>query len=443
MMTSKQRSFLVRPSPLVIAMSLAAIALLALMAGCLPWATPTPAPRTERAAPTPSPERLMPTAITLTPEPISSAITLTLWTSEAFSPADEASGHILQEQYDAFMAANPDIAIEYELKKPYGKGGILDFLLTTSAVVPELLPDLVAIDTAELSEAAQAGILQPLDELISPKLKDDLFPFAREACLLDGKLMGVQFEADIQHLVYNTTMVEKPPHTWAELLAGALSYIFPAGEGDAASDSFLIQYLALGGRLVDEAGNPTLDGEKLTQVLEFYKEGSDKGIIPRSVLSLKTLDDCWPLYLSAETAMANVSSRRYSANRGSLENTAFAPIPTRDGNASTIGHGWALAIITRDPRRQAAAAKLIEWLLDPENTAAWNREANHLPTRRSAFDLQIADDYIAFLREQLEMAHFRPLPLAYSEALQRAIQDVLTGNATPKEAAAEVIAEIE
>ncbi len=441
-MTSKQRSFSVHPSPLAVAILLAAIALLALMAGCLPWATPTPVPQTERAAPTPSPERLTPTPIALTPEPISSAITLTLWTSEAFSPADEASGHILQEQYDAFMAANPDIVIEYELKKPYDKGGILDFLLTTSAVVPKLLPDLVAIDTSELGEAARAGILQPLDELISSKLGDDLFPFAREACLLDGKLMGIQFEADIQHLVYNTAIVEEPPHTWAELLAGGASYVFPAGDGEAASDAFLIQYLALGGRLVDEAGNPALDREKLTQVLEFYREGSDKGIIPRSVLDLKTLDDCWPLYLSAEAAMANISSRRYSASRGSLGNTAFAPIPTRDGNASTISHGWALAIVTRNPRRQAAAARFIEWLLDPKNTAAWNQGANHLPTRRSAFALQVADNYTAFLREQLEGAHFRPSPLAYSEALQRAIQDVLTGNATPKEAAAEVIAEI-
>lgn len=441
-MTSKQRSFSVNPSLQVMAISVAAMAFMAIIAGCFPWATPTPAPQIERVAPTPSPERLTPTTITLTPETISSAITLTLWTSEAFSPADEASGHILQEQYEAFMAANPHIVIEYELKKPHGKGGILDFLLTTSTVVPEVLPDLVIIDTLELGEAAQAGILQPMDELISPELRDDLFPFARKACLLHGKLMGIQFEADIQHLVCNTTMVEKPPRTWTELLAGDHSYIFPAGEGDATNDSFLIQYLALGGRLVDEAGNPALDEERLTEVLEFYREGSDKDIIPSSVLNLKSLEECWSLYLSAEVAMSNVSSQQYIADRGSIENTIFAPIPTRDGNALTIGHGWALAIITRDPKRQGATAKFIEWLLDPENTNAWNQKANHLPTRRSAFDPQIADDYIAFLREQLEGGRFRPSTFAYSKALRRAIQDVLTGNATPKEAANEVTAEI-
>lgn len=444
-MTSK--SFSIRQSRLVTAISLAALVLLGLSVGCGPWATPTSAPQVERATLTSPPKRPTPTTMPPTLEPVSLAITLTLWTSEALSPAEvEASGQILQEQYDAFMAANRNIAIEYELKKPYGKGGILDFLLTTSAVVPEMLPDLVVIDTIKLGEAAGAGVLQPLDDLISPGLRGDLFPFASDACRFGGKLMGLQFEADIQHLVYDTTTVERPPRTWTKLLESEASYIFPAGEGEAASDAFLIQYLALRGRLADEAGNLSLDEEILTQVLQFYKEGNDKGVIPKSVLDLKSLDDCWSLYLSTEVAMANANSQRYNIDKGSLKNTAFAPIPTRDGNVSTISHGWALAVVTDDPARQAAAMRVIEWLMSPENIAAWSREANHLPTRRSAFDTEVADDYTVFLREQLEGAHFRSSPPAYeevSEVLRSAIQDVLTGNAIPREAAARIMAIIE
>lgn len=412
-------------------------------------ATPSPSPQRQIAL-TPSPSQPEPTLVPLTPTPetISPIITLTLWTTEALSPArQDLGGQILKEQYNAFMAANPDIGIQYELKRPYEKGGILDFLLTTSAAVPEMLPDLVAIDILELGEATRLGITQPLDELISAELQNDLYPFARQACRFEGRLMALQFEADIEHLIYNTDKIEKPPSTWADLLAGEASYIFPAGGSEGAvNDVFLIQYFALGGRLFDEAGHPAPDRGKIAQVLQFYKDGLDEGLIPRSVLELETADDAWPIYLAAEAAMTNVSSQRYSADRGQLKNTAFAPIPTKDGNASTIGRGWAYAIITRDPRRQAAAAKFIEWLMAPQNLAPWSQATNHLPTRRSALALAAEDDYTTFLNEQLERAHFRPSLPAYgtiAQALQEAVQEVLTGEATPEEAAAEVMAAIE
>jgi ABC-type glycerol-3-phosphate transport system substrate-binding protein len=112
------------------------------------------------------------TPITPTLPAIPPVITLTLWTAEPFSPSQaDASGQILGQQIEAFAAAHPDVVVEYVLKKPYGKGGILNFLLTTSEAVPAAMPDLVAIDTIELKDAAQAGLLQPLDELISAELR--------------------------------------------------------------------------------------------------------------------------------------------------------------------------------------------------------------------------------------------------------------------------------
>ena len=396
----------------------------------------TPAVSPTRGFPPPSP-----------PTAISSAITLTLWTTEAFFPTeDDGSGQILAQQWQAFEAAHANVNIEYILKKPYGKGGILDFLGTARAAAPTVLPDLVILDTLELDQAAQAGLIQPLDDLVSSEVQQGLFPFARHS--FAGQLIGIQFEADVEHLIYNTNKIDSAPITWREEISASVAYIFPAGgQSSLVNDAFLIQYLAVGGGLLDESGDPALNNDALVEVLQFYADGLEAGAIPSSVLEFTDLDDCWVVYVSAQAALSNVSSARYLADRGLLKNTGFAAIPTRDGNVVTLSEGWALAIATEDSSRQTAAAQLIEWLLEPENNANWNLAAGHLPTRQAAFDhLGMEDQYFPFVLQQLANVHPRPVDPAYDKigrALQRAVQDVLQGEVSPQEAEEIVIAVIE
>lgn len=442
---------------------LVCLTILLSFSGCSPLTEPTTLPpqpiptATAVTAETPTTAMAVTATVTETPTttPITPTlptvppvITLTLWTAEPFSPAQaDAGGQILIQQIDAFTAAHPDVVVEYVLKKPYGKGGILNFLLTTSAAVPAAMPDLVAIDTIEIKEAAQAGLLQPLDGLISIELQEDLFPFAQEVGRFEGQLVGLQFETDIEHLIYNTNKLEEPPLTWTDVLTDEVSYVFPTGGREGlVNDVFIIQYLALGGQLVDETGRPALNAELVTQVLQFYRDGYEMGVIPPSVLEFKTLDDCWPVYLSAEVAMTNVSSGRYLADRSLLMYTRFASIPTRDGNVATLSQGWAWAIVTSDPARQVLAAQLIEWLMEPENSAQWNLSAGHLPTRKAAFEvLGTEDSYYPFLSKQLEGAHPRLARAVYSEVarvLQQAVEKVMTGEAIPQEAAQAAIESI-
>ena len=103
------------------------------------------------------------------PDP--ATITLTMWTTEAFSPLqDDAGSQILKKQVADFSARHPQAAVNFVLKKPYGEGGISNFLQTTSAVVPQALPDLAIIDVEELPKLAALGLLRPLDSLVSSGL---------------------------------------------------------------------------------------------------------------------------------------------------------------------------------------------------------------------------------------------------------------------------------
>ena len=370
-----------------------------------------------------------------------------MWTTEAFSPLQNDSGsQILREQVDAFTAQNSNIAIEFVLKKAYGQGSIHDFLETTSAVIPQRLPDLAIVDVAYLPRLARKGLLRPLDDLIPEDLQDDLFPFARIGCTIDERLVGIQFEADLYHLAYDAEQVSAPPMTWPQVLSGTATYVFAGGgeDGERVDQSFWLQYLATGEDSVIAGRDIALDPDRLTDVFEFYRQGNQRQIIPLFVLDYRTEADAWAAYLSGNARMTDVSSLRYLSLRSTLHDTGFAPIPTRDGNPLSLATGWSLVIVATDPARERAAAQLIEWLMLPENNGTWTNATNRLAARRQALAVwDQADPYVAFARELLEKAAPHPSGANYeavAKAMQRGLHDVLTRIASPSEATQAVLA---
>jgi len=426
------------------------LALVPVLAAC----AGTPQPRLQSTQPVKTgvislPSPTTPVAVAASsPEAVSTVITLTIWTPPVFSPYPEggAAGHVLAGQLASFQEEHPNIHLDWLLKKPYGKGGVLDFLTTTRAAVPAAMPDLVALDTFELGEAARAGLLQPLDDLVTAELYDDLFPFARQAGLWKGHLVGLPFAADVEHLVFNTEIMSVAPRTWAELLESRPVYLFPAGGHDGlVNDAFLIQYLALGGRMVDEDGEPALDKALLTQVLEFYEAIRTAGVLSAQALELHDVEECWSAYRRGDAAIVHVMASRYLAEHDIVAGAQFAFLPTHDGQEITLSRSWSLALVTVDPARQEAARRLLEWLLAANNNAAWGLAAWQLPCRRSALEMwkgAVSAEHLAFLRRLLEVARYRPPEQVYmrmARALQRAVESVLTGSSTPEQAAAETL----
>lgn len=252
---------------------------------------------------------------------------------------------------------------------------------------------------------------------------------------------------DVEHLIYNINKVASAPVNWTDVISSNVTYVFPAkGRNGLINDSFLIQYLALGGRLQDEEGRLLLDEQPLRAVLSYYRQGEQMGVVPSSVLEVGTPDDVWPSYVSARVGMVHANSRRFLADRDLLHSTQYADIPTRDGTPMAIVRGRVLAITARDPSRQAMAMRLIEWLMVPDSNATWSQTTAHLPTRYAAFNLLAGDDpYWLFLRHQMEIAVPPPAFPGYDQVgrvLQQAVIEVLTGEATPEAAAAAAVAAV-
>jgi ABC-type glycerol-3-phosphate transport system substrate-binding protein len=401
--------------------------------------------------PTDTPSPAQPTALPTDIAPLApSVITLTIWTTEAFSPTQTiTSGRILAQEVAEFEASQSDVRLEFVLKKPYGKGGILDYLLTTGAVVPELLPDIVVMDVDELRAAVQAELVQPLDELLSPDLISDLYPFALQASTFERRLYGLQYQADLEHWVYDTGRMAIPPSSWPGVLSNPGPSIFPAGgQASLVNDAFLIQYLAVRPWPAEGSADASfLETDSLAAVLQYYQDGLSRGIFPADILDYQTTNDCWREYLTRQIATAQVSAHQYLAERHRAQNSAPAPIPAINGPAAPLNRGWVLALVTPDPVRQSAAAEFMSQLLAPETNAAWNQSTIYLPTRQAALALWDPEDsYGPFIHQQLQAARPRPAIPNYARtaaAMQQAVEDVLTGMATPDEAAAQAVESVQ
>jgi ABC-type glycerol-3-phosphate transport system substrate-binding protein len=182
-----------------------------------------------------------------------------------------------------------------------------------------------------------------------------------------------------------------------------------------------------------------LDVNNLTQVLAFFKRAHDQGSLSDAAASAKTVDETWNLFAAGQSPAAQIAASRYMIDRDKLPNAQFAAIPTRDGRIASVATGSALAIITKDPARQIAAAKVIAWLMQTERLAPWLRSLQRLPATRSAITATIdPPEYASFVRDHLERATLIPRTPAYnkiSDAWRTILANLWRGQITPEDAA--------
>ncbi len=223
-------------------------------------------------------------------------------------------------------------------------------------------------------------------------------------------------------------------------------YLFALGSDGTVSDAVLAHYLSAGGKFTDDQGNPMLDETALRTLLETYQEARDAGVLPGNFIELDSADKVWNSWRGLGAAVANLNATRYLSVETRLPDLKVGDLPTLIEPARPLGRGWTYAIVTKDPRRQAAAARLLQDLLSPQNSGAWTRAAGVLPGRAAALaQWDQSSPYTAFLSNQLTQA--RPLPPAAIRAvtdpvLRKAIEDVLAGRATASEAARSAVATI-
>ncbi|MCS6909609.1 MAG: extracellular solute-binding protein [Anaerolineales bacterium] len=390
-----------------------------------------PTPATPTATPTATRQILQPD-----PTPTPAPATLTLWLPPQFAPGpDDPAAQTLARQLANFEQTH-NVRVTVRVKAETGPGGLLDSLLGAFTVAPQALPDVVALPADDLARAARAGVLVPLDLLLPAETLTDTYPFAQTLSRVEGRWVGAPFAADARVLVYDTSLYDAAPLRWADVVTGTL--IFPGGESDGLT--LLSDYLALGGSLTDDAGQPALDAARLAQVFAQLRALQEAERLSAAVLTYDDPTETWQVFRERRAGLALTTARWYLREADRMRRSAAALPPTAEGAPFTLAEGWSWAIVNRDAGRELSAL-LVQALIAPDALAEWTRAARWLPPRPSALAAWGDDPFAPLAAEALTRAQLRPpaeILTTFGPPLRSALSDVLSGRATPETAAQQV-----
>jgi len=361
--------------------------------------------------------------------------TLRLWFPPQLAPTGEdPAGQRLRAQLQAFEDSHPGWRIEVRVKKMAGQGGLLNALQTTLQSAPAMSPDVVVTDGLLLASAAP--FLQPLTAYFGEDELSDFYPFALQAARIDNQLLGLPFAADAFGLAYSNSVYVTPPLAWVDINTGAGPLWLPLNDPTALIT--LQQYVALGGLLTDETGNPAIDSTLLTQVLAYYQFLQVNNLISTGSLGAASPAETWVAYRENRATSAATLTSTYFAERDRVAATGFTLLPTREGNRLTFASQWNYALVSTDATRQGIALELMRWLTAPENLGEWTLAAQQLPTRGKALAQWPNPDLRAIAGEAVTAAQPIPVPSLLNvlgPPITTAVQSVLAGQASPEAAA--------
>ncbi|MDQ4077060.1 MAG: extracellular solute-binding protein [Chloroflexota bacterium] len=370
---------------------------------------------------------------------------MTIWGPPELSPGETPAGsELLAEEYAAFERFYPDIQLHYEPRAMSGPASLLNYLRSASSVAPSILPDLVIIPPSLLEEAAQTGLLFPLDGVIPEGLRTDLYPFATRDTQVAGNWLALPLALKVEHGATRTGQQNQVPQTLDRLLRpNAPTWLFAgqAGENGEMTNVLLLQLLAISEQMPAPGSLP--EQEELVALLATLQAAQQEGVIPRQNLLISDETLLFNRLISGQAGFIETSSRTYLMQQRDMPDLTFTPIPTLNGTMPTVVDGYLIALATNDPRQQQAAARYLEWFFDPARLAAWSGASAWLPARRSTLEEIIDDEeYGDFLDALLEQGWLRQGGATWSsfaQAMQEQFRAVMTEATSPVEAVDAII----
>ncbi|MCS7067657.1 MAG: extracellular solute-binding protein [Meiothermus sp.] len=365
-------------------------------------------------------------------------IEITFWHT-LDSPGREALEKIVGE----FNGRQRDYRIVAQHVGDLREGG----LKLTAAIRAGNPPQLYYGEVSFVSRAVQENLALPLEEYLGT-LPTDFYPGLLETGRFRGRTYALPVELHLPVLFFNADQLAarrlNPPQSW-EALAGAAQQLSTRSARGfiVVSDvySFNAVVMSRGGQLVRE-GRPNFTDAKVVESLEYLQSLVRSGsAVSRNI---------------AEAQFAMVDFVRTKAFMGVAPITVWptlekrtpipfrlgvAPLPrTPDGRLPLAGGNLMVLRGATEAQARGAVALWRYWM-EPTNLAEWVRATYCLPLRRSAQPL-LEDFYredprrrVAFSGlEQAQTWVQDPEVTLWYGYLEEALERVLKGNASPRQA---------
>lgn len=340
-------------------------------------------------------------------------------------------------------------------------------------------PDVIYEDTFQVRSDAAAGYLAPLDKCVDSWDEWDQFEdSAKDAGRGDdGQVYGVSLGTEMRAIYYNKNLFKEAglptdwqPKTWNDVLAAAekiheklpdvtpLNIYTTKAQGEATSmQGFEMLLYGTGDGLYDEDSQKWIVGSKgFVESLQFLKDLTDAKATPTVEQMLDTnvgeqmvdgftkdkvamlIDGSWKV----GTWMKDGHEKSWPEWQDVV---GIAKMPTSDGQepgAVSMSGGWLLSIGSHVANYDAAC-DFLKIALNAENSKLYDTLGGEIAVRKDVAadpEYQSYNPTNEFFSSLVPYTNFRPATPDYpvvSDQIQIASEKVVTGQATPEEAAAE------
>jgi sn-glycerol 3-phosphate transport system substrate-binding protein len=376
-------------------------------------------------------------------------------------PVDGKLAKELQRLTKVYNESQKDVAVT-----PVYAGNYDDAKLKAQAAAAAGKPPAVALMSANyLLDLKLAGDIVSLEPMLKAegatreKFLSDFWPALHGNAIVDGELYGVPYQNSTPLLYYNKDHFkeagldpEKPPQTWAELVAdakkltkdGRWGFQIPSGY-DYIGWQMQTLVMVNGGRFYNEEYGgevyydtaSTLGAAQFVEDLVFKHKVMQQGVLDGGAVSTN--------FLAGKISMMLLSTGSLSFIRDNMKGAyGVGFVPKNVRNAVPIGGGSLVMFKGLNDEQKQAGWKFIKWLSSAETLGGWSRFTGYFAPRISSYDMPEMKDFISknpdakVALDQLPYA--KPWTATYQTvAVRKALDDEMQAVVSGKKKAAQAV----
>lgn len=328
--------------------------------------------------------------------------------------------------------------------------------------------DIMGIAGIWTAELGKAGWIKPLNDLMTPEMKESLLDALLDVHTYEGKRLGIPFWGGTGCLFYRSDLLEEygfdPPETYDDLVTIAekilpdhpelSGYTWPAMKDQVLVNGWVEYLTGFGGTFFDEEGKCAVNSPEGVAALEYTANLIKSGISPEEVTSWKE-EDARLRFLSGKAIFhrGRISMARYLLPDGPgsaiWDKWGVIPNPAQPGGKHTgFYEGWAYGISAFSDNPEEAW-KVLETIAGYGVQKGYALAHGPCQPHKDTYtdpDVLEAHPYMEFMEPILQSAA-PPIPtLHYAEMsviLQEELHSAITGIKTPKKALDDACARID
>lgn len=374
-----------------------------------------------------------------------------------------------------FMKANPDIEVVTELL-PW-EGGVDKINVSIAGGNP---PELVFDYLGRSGGWYQQGAAIPWDGIIQSSTLADIRPSFKDLYTIGGNLHAIPGFSWNINLVMNYGLLEKMGYsgdvlngegntfdhkqfeqflTEVKALADPGVYPMALGCGSEQGDYLWWGFFwGFGAKLFNADGTTVSSSPEMVEAYKWLVSLRDKGLMAPGVASM-TGADTMQLWSSGKVVVHG-GNKTYDnlINKGVADGALDMkvdvrpfPFPSKDGKTGYAAMGPSgFVLLSKDPAKQAATSKFVEFMMQPEYWSAQVEGAGQFPATESVAKMNIYKDDAFQTTVGQMLSEFPAGDFALSNpnynkiriALSSAGQAIFSGLKTPEKAVADFLTEV-